>query len=315
MKKIDYYSLSFIGRRGSNQDSCLVTKPSKNSLFLAVADGMGGVAGGQIASKVVIETAQDVLKEKFKGEVQPNQLKETLIRIFFLSQKAINDKISEDTELNGMGTTLTCVLILDDKYVWGNLGDSRIYWFTKSNLNQITVDHTHIQEYTDTVGTDVSEEIIKNYSHYLTRSIDGGSDEPDIFPDVISYETLKDGDALLLCSDGLILDKVIGNDEKFKSYLLGTKKLKDAAENLVASAYNDGSNDNITIVLSSYGKLRRKKQKLKKYNYPPVEKKKAKRKSLLKRWFFWFFMLLIIALVVSWYFNIISMDQAYDIFD
>ena len=117
MSQLDYYSLSFVGRRKNNQDSCIVLKPSHNSMFLAVADGMGGAAGGDVASKSVIDSAQRFLKEKFKGEVRPEHLKDILTGIFYSSQNDISKKIKENTELIGMGTTLTCVLILDNKFV------------------------------------------------------------------------------------------------------------------------------------------------------------------------------------------------------
>ena len=269
----NYYSLSFPGRRESNQDACLTLEPSENSLFLAVADGMGGSAGGQVASAIVIETAEELIKKKFKDKVEPSELKQILREVFNSADKKIAEKIKTDENLRGMGTTLVCVLILGDKFVWGNIGDSRIYWYKDSGFEQISVDHTHIQDFKDKSGGAVSEELIKNYSHYLTRSIDGGLDEPDIFPDVSPYEVLKEGNAFLLCSDGLIIDKTVDNTEHFKNYLIGTKTLKSAAENLISFAFEQGSNDNISVVLSIKGKLKRQKLNIKKFSYPPTESK------------------------------------------
>jgi protein phosphatase len=242
MNKLDYYSLSFAGRRKNNQDSCIVLKPSNSSIFLAVADGMGGAAGGEVASKSVLDTAEKVLKKKFEEEVQPEHLKDILKGIFYFSQIDISNKIKENSELIGMGTTLTCVLILDDKFVWGNIGDSRIYRYTQSELTQISIDHTHIQEYIDKVGTDISKEFIDNHGHILTRAINGGNHIPDIFPSESPFESLESGDAFLLCSDGMILDKMGQNNSNLKNYLVGIKELKDVAENLVSYAYNKGSN-------------------------------------------------------------------------
>lgn len=315
MTKIQTYSLSFTGRRENNQDTELVYKPTKNSLFLAVADGMGGVAGGQAASRLVINNAKKVLDEQFKNHIEPIQLKEILIKIFYTSQQVIRDKIKEKPELNGMGTTLTCVLILDDKFAWGNLGDSRIYYYSNNNLKQITRDHTHIQEYSDSVGGDIPENIVSEYGHYLTRSIDGGSDEPDIFPDVIPYENLKEGDAFLLCCDGLILDKSKQDDEHFKKYIIGTNSFKVAAENLISFAYLNGSNDNISVILAAYGKLKRKRLKLNKYHFPPVENKKKKKSFSIKKAAVLSFILLIIAVLLSRHFNLITIEQIYDLFN
>jgi protein phosphatase len=183
-----------------------------------------------------------------------------------------------------MGTTLTCVLILDNKFVWGNIGDSRIYRYNNSELIQISKDHTHIQEYIDKMGTDISKEIIENHGHILTRAINGGKHVPDIFPSELPFESLASGDAFLLCSDGMVLDKTGQNNSNLKNYLIGTEELKDAAENLVSHAYSEGSDDNITIVLCSIGDLEKKKIELKKYNYPPCEDK-VQKPSFFKKWF------------------------------
>jgi len=285
MNKIDYYSLSFIGKRKINQDSCVVLKPSSNSIFLAVADGMGGTAGGEVASKTVLATAQRILTEKFKTDVQPEHLKNILKQIFQASQTDISYIKTDDSELVSMGTTLTCVLILDDKFVCGNIGDSRIYWYNNSDLKQITVDHTHLQEYVNTAGGDVAEKIIEKYSHLLTRAIDGGNHEPDIYPEVMPFEYLRQGEAFVLCSDGMILDKSSTSTISLKNFLIGTKKLKDAAEKLVSYAYNEGSDDNITIVLCTIGKIKKHKINLEKYAYPPT-KDNSIILSLLNKWFF-----------------------------
>jgi protein phosphatase len=275
MGTIQTHSLSIQGRRESNQDSCIVLKPTNESVFLAIADGMGGVAGGQVASQTIIECCKGILTEVFKSEVKPTQLKEVLISIFYQAQKHIKKKIEENPQLNGMGTTLACVLILNDSYVWGSLGDSRIYLISNSKIYQITSDHTHIQEYLNQHDGKISDQILSNYSHYLTRTIDGGTDEPDIFPDVVSYEQLSDGDTLLLCSDGLILNKADNDEDDFLNYLLGTKNLETAAENMIGRAYAKGSNDNITAILCEYGSLKREKVNLKQYKIPGDRKIKS----------------------------------------
>lgn len=200
-----------------------------------------------------------------------------------------------------MGTTLTCLLMLDKKFVWGSIGDSRIYWYRDSTIRQITNDHTQLKEYMDTIGNNPSGKIIENYSNYLTRSIDGGKDEPDIFPDVIPYETIKDGDAFLLCSDGLIIDKSTENSNQFKDYIIGTSSLKEAAENIVSSVYNNGSTDNITVILCSFGRLIRKKINLKKFIYPPEEEIKKKNYAEQNRFIIWISLAIIVLVIIVWY--------------
>ena len=283
MKKFDYYSISFVGRRKNNQDACIVLKPSKNAIFLAVADGMGGVTGGEVASKSVIESARKVLTEKFSNEVCPEDLKDILKGIFYTSKIDISKKIEDNPDLRGMGTTLTCVLTLDDKFVWGNIGDSRIYWYTNSELKQLSKDHTQVQEYIDKMGPDIPEKLVENHGHLLTRAINGGDHKPDIYPESESYESYDNGEAFLLCSDGLILNKSDQLNQKFSDYLIGRRRLKDAAEDLISYAYNEGSDDNITVVLCSLGKIKKKRIKLKKYGYPPGEKNYTM-KNLFRKW-------------------------------
>lgn len=248
------------GRRENNQDSCIVLSPSDDSAFVAVADGMGGVQGGEIASKAVIDSCKKVLKETFAKELKPNQLKEVLLKIFIRAQVEIRKKIQEDPGLTGMGTTLACALILKDSYVWGSLGDSRIYFLSDDRLSLITKDHTYIQDYLDkNIDKPVPETVLKNYSNFLTRTIDGGQDEPDIFPDVLPYEKLPKNSILMICSDGLILDKSINSESIFYTSIVGSKTLDEAGEKLVKTAFDNGSTDNITVVLIEYGAVKRKK--------------------------------------------------------
>lgn len=272
MLKFQTYSLSIKGRRETNQDTCLIFKPREDVLFLAVADGMGGVAGGQIASQTVIECCKNILSDYFKSDVKPSQLKEILIHLFNQAQKSVKRKVEEDPQLRGMGTTLACVLILNDKYVWGNIGDSRIYQISNSKISQITSDHTHMQDFLNQHNVKISDKMLSNYGHYLTRSIDGGTDEADILPDVVPYEELKEGDTFLLCSDGLITNKVEKDEENILKYLSATKNLEEAAENLIGRAFTNGSSDNISIVLCEYGSVKRKKIKLSYYKLPNDEK-------------------------------------------
>ena len=170
-----------------------------------------------------------------------------------------------------MGTTLTAVLIKDDKYAWGNIGDSRTYLLRNKKLSQLSVDHTYVEDYRQNNGDDIPESIIEQYSHYLTRAIDGGADEAEIYPAENSYETLQDGDVLLLCSDGMITNKVYTDTETFTEYLLNTVSGKEAAQNLISHAFENNSKDNISVVVAEYGEFKREEKEIKKYQYPPKD--------------------------------------------
>lgn len=269
MPGLEYYSISYTGRRANNEDSCLALSFNGDSYFLAVADGMGGAAGGEVASRIVIETARKYLGDNFTTTVYPEDLKEMLQRIFDLAQQAVAGEQKNNHELQGMGSTLTCALIAGDKYVVGNLGDSRLYLLKDNKLRLITEDHTYVRQLQKELGEKADPVKLQRFSHLLMRAINGGSDKPDIFPKDENFFILHEGEALLLCSDGLLTDKISSNFEDLENYMLGTRTLKAAAEQLVAYAYDSGSADNITVVLAKYGHLEKQEMKSLKRKFPP----------------------------------------------
>jgi len=270
--KISYYALSFIGRRKNNEDNCIAVSLTSDIHFLAVADGMGGMAAGEIASKIVLETSIKYLHKSINTNLSYFNLKQILFKIFQASQIAITNKIHNDNSLSGMGSTLSCVLIYKDKFVVGNIGDSRVYLYRNGQLKQITDDHNYITDYIKKEGKMPDKIQAQQYGHFITKALDGGTDEPDIFPKNGTYFSLKSGDAFLVCTDGLITDKIEKDTNDFKNYLIGTKTLEQAAKNLISYAFYAGSTDNISVVLAEIGELKRKKIKLKNYPYPPNNK-------------------------------------------
>jgi serine/threonine protein phosphatase PrpC len=278
MKNIKTINLSFVGRRSNNQDRSIAEEIKEDVIFLAVADGMGGTAGGQIAAKLVLDKALEILRAHYTSEVNPNEMKNILSEIFEHAQKVIAQRVKKEPSLNGMGTTLVCVLIDHDKYVWGSLGDSRIYRYGENYIEQITKDHTYIQDYIDKNGYSLPANVLKKFSNYLLKAIDGGTDKPDIFPISKSYEVLEKNTGFMLCSDGLITDKINGEIDLFKDIIIGNKTLEKAAQTLISLAFYNGSTDNITVVIAEYGKIKRKKIKdIPKYSYPPKDESKKKK--------------------------------------
>lgn len=273
MGKLSYFAESFIGRRKNNQDACTVYELGNDSYLLAVADGMGGTVGGQVASNLVLDFCTDTIKIEFEKKINPEDLKQTLGNVLSKLQSVIHERIQAETELAGMGTTLTCVLIQGDKYVWGNIGDSRTYFLNFDIIKQMSVDHTYIQDYMNENEKPIPQNILDQYSHYLTKALDGGSDSVDTFPENASYETLNEGDGFLLCSDGLLSNKIETNNTLLHNYVKGSDTLEKAAKNLISMAFHDGSKDNISVVLAEYGAITREKSKMKNYSYPPGESK------------------------------------------
>ncbi|MEG8948018.1 PP2C family protein-serine/threonine phosphatase [Rosettibacter firmus] len=276
MYKVDIALKSIKGKRANNQDYCIAKKLSKGVYFFAVADGMGGTVGGKIASKLVIENAIQVLNEELYNNPTLKDLKLVLERIFLTSQKAIAKKINTTPSLMGMGTTLTCILIYGNKFVWGNIGDSRIYLFRENNFSQITVDHTF-------VNNNKNDPALFNtqlYKNFLQRALDGGNDQPDIFPLNEDYEILEDGDIFLLCSDGLVINKSL-NTTQIKEQLENAPTLKKACNYLVKYALDNNSNDNISVILVGIGNYKTKIGKNKKNRFYLIIKDKKNISNLL----------------------------------
>lgn len=277
MLPISAHGTTFPGRRDVNQDDILHFYPSPDSFFLAVADGMGGVAGGQIASQTVLQTVKSFLREQFTdGEVSPDELKEVLQGAFDEAQSSIREITDQDPSLEGMGTTLTCVLGTDNRFVAGNLGDSRVYYLRDGEVEQITEDHSYLREFEKEAGNEnIDPEFVAQYGHIINKTLDGTGDEPDFFPQDRPFYHLNEQEAFLLCSDGLIVDKLQDQKKLFESYMFGTPDLQTAAESLVSLAYYSGSTDNISVVLAEAGTLERKLGRVRTYPFPPRQEEPA----------------------------------------
>jgi len=275
MLPISAHGTTFPGRRDVNQDDILHFYPSPDSFFLGVADGMGGTSGGQIASQTVLQTVESVLKDKFDDSVTPDMLKGILKVAFEEAQASIREITDKDPSLEGMGTTLTCVLGCDNQFIAGNLGDSRVYWLSNGEIMQVTKDHSYLREFEEKAGEDnIDPEFVEQYGHIINKTLDGSGDEPDFFPEDDPHFDLDEQDGFLLCSDGLIVDKLQDQKQLFKSYMLGTPDLQTAAESLVSLAYYSGSTDNISAVLAEAGTLERELGRVRTYPFPPREEEK-----------------------------------------
>ncbi len=252
MGKIFFHGLTIKGRRATNQDNFLAVNINDQTTFLAVADGMGGTQGGEIASLSVLEAASVYLKSRFTENVEPGELKSILGEVFRSCHNTLVEKLEDLPGLSGMGTTLTCLLVHRGQFVWGNIGDSRLYLFREGKLAQLTIDHTMIQDYIRQFGKEIPEQI-KKQSNIITRALDGRGDKPDIFPENSKSENCKDGDIFILCSDGMISSKY---DEKDISWIQQTirenKTTEAISSKLVKKAFEAGSTDNITVVAARY---------------------------------------------------------------
>ena len=254
----DAYSHSVAGRRDSNEDEILSLPLGEDGYFHGVADGMGGFKGGDVASAIVLKYAKEYLTDRFARPVRPDQLKKILRELYAGADAAVRKEQKNSPHLAGMGTTLACILAKGDKYVVGNIGDSRVYRSSGGDLIQLTEDHTYVQDMMRKTGIKPDAGVLKHYGHVVTRSIEGSKDVPDLFPRDDQWFTLGDGEGFLLCSDGLIIDKTADPESVFAGLLMGTATLKEAAEGMVSYALNAGSSDNISVVLATWGNFQRR---------------------------------------------------------
>jgi PPM family protein phosphatase len=256
---LDVVAHTITGRRENNEDASIALRLGERTYLLAVADGMGGFAGGEVASSLVLESVSAHLTRQYGGRpLDPSTLRKAIEEVFPLAQARLREKKSSQPGLEGMGTTLSCALVSGDAFVIGNIGDSRVYLFRDGVFRQITEDHTHIQELQKETGRRADEAIVRAYGHFLTRSLDGGAEQPDLFPCEEGVFTFRPGDAIMLCSDGLIADKRDEAGGRWSSILIGTATLIEAAKRLVKDAFDSGSADNITVVLATYGDFPRR---------------------------------------------------------
>lgn len=244
------------GKREKNEDACIACKIGDFTFFLAIADGMGGKAGGDIASNLVISSVRDYLQSVFENTVTDSDLKIILEKAFLLSQTAVADNVSLMPELRGMGTTLSVILIHNYNYVWGNIGDSRIYLLHGEKVKLITEDHTYVADYLKSGKKELPQNILSQYNNMVTRIVDGGTDRPDIYPSMKECERLTEGDILLICSDGLVVDKTSDMSQKLREIINKKSSLRRIVKKLINWALDNGSDDNVTIVIGKYGSFR-----------------------------------------------------------
>ena len=238
--KLDSTGLSDPGLiRAYNQD-CLYIDPAGR--FFIVADGMGGHAGGEEASRIATQEIRSYLEQNWQSPESASQLLEQALST--ANQAIITDQ-QNHPERADMGTTAVVVVIRPgESPVCGHVGDSRLYRLRESQLQQITEDHTWIAKALKIGDITPDEARVHPYRHVLSNCL-GREDLNQISVQPLD---LEQGDRLLLCSDGLTEELV---DDRIASYLRGTPSLKIAAASLVAAANEEGGHDNITVVLVS----------------------------------------------------------------
>ncbi|MHA6669745.1 Stp1/IreP family PP2C-type Ser/Thr phosphatase [Homoserinimonas sp. A447] len=232
-------AVSHVGKiRANNQDSGY----AGTNLFV-VADGMGGHAGGDVASAIAIKRVVEV----DKSFASPHDAEFALQSALLAANSLIAETVFEHPELTGMGTTVSAVLRLGDKLALAHIGDSRIYRFRSGKLEQITADHTFVQRLVDSGRITAEEAAVHPRRSVLMRVLGDVDASPEIDTTVIDTQP---GDRWLLCSDGL---SSYVSDDKIMTALKSVADPDAAASRLVKDALDQGAPDNVTVVIVDIG--------------------------------------------------------------
>lgn len=247
--RIYSWGLTDVGmKRDHNEDSYLLA-PDLN-LFV-VADGMGGHAGGEMASGIAVRTVDKHVREQralvdpethHKGEIQHSPVAKLLSDSVRRACNAVYAKSQEVRELQGMGTTTTAILFHDRHAFVAHVGDSRCYLMRDGRILQLSEDHSLVNEQLKAGLITEAQARQSRFKNIITRSV--GFDA-DVEVDMIAVET-KPGDAFLMCSDGLcnlVTDPEM-NDTVHENLL------HRAPEVLIDLANSRGGDDNITVVMA-----------------------------------------------------------------
>ena len=239
---IKAYAKSDVGKvREINEDAFYISNSLDEVQLYMLADGMGGYNGGEIASKLAIQSAKNYIENNFK-EIEKD--KDSIIQLIGSSIEYANmvvyEKAKENKELSGMGTTLEVCLIYNNRAFIGHVGDSRIYRIRKEFMRKLTQDHSYVQKLVKD-GTITQEEAAHHPQKNMLMKALGCN--AFVEPDVMVKGFLKD-DILIMNSDGLT--NLVAQEEIFKE---AKKNIEQATKNLVQMANDNGGYDNITVII------------------------------------------------------------------
>jgi protein phosphatase len=229
-------AVSHVGKvRSNNQDSGFAGR----QLFV-VADGMGGHAGGDVASAIAVTRIKEVDAQQFaKATDAEFALQSALVA----ANALIAETVYEHPELTGMGTTVSAILRVGDTIALAHIGDSRIYLWRDDELIQVTSDHTFVQRLVDSGRITAEEALTHPRRSVLMRVLGDVDAHPEIDTRILDT---RPGDRWLLCSDGL--SSYVSEDVLTKSLAAGLDT-QETADHLVRQSLDHGAPDNVTVVL------------------------------------------------------------------
>jgi PPM family protein phosphatase len=238
-------SLTDVGlQRANNEDSSLYWEPSsvkdfsRKGRLAVIADGMGGYEGGQEASRIAVETVQQVYENDLNGDPQ-----EALVLGLETAHRNIQSYAEEHPQFHGMGTTCTALSIVGRQLCYAHVGDSRLYLAREGDILRLTRDHSYVGRLVESGVVRLEDAESHPQRHILTAALGSGR---EVIPDIPERPTiLADDDTLVLCTDGLW--SLVGDQEILRTVQANSPAASCRA--LVDMALERGGPDNVTVVV------------------------------------------------------------------
>lgn len=236
------YGKTDTGRvRSNNQDAFVCGRLADDVVFAVVCDGMGGAKGGNIASALAVKIITERLSAAYRENMTTQSIRYVLECAIAAANVEVFDTAAADENLRGMGTTVVVAVVCGKTAVLAHIGDSRAYLVTSEGLEQVTRDHSLVQEMVESGKLTETEARTHPRKHFITRAL---GVEDTVECDIDEREIPERG-ALLICTDGLT--NMVETEDIRKILLSYPPQV--AAERLVHAANMAGGSDNITVAL------------------------------------------------------------------
>ena len=227
--------------RQQNEDALDFGSFDDGVSWALVCDGMGGVHGGRMASTIATETIADKIKKCYSKQMPVASLENLLLSSITTANVMVYDRGSIDEDLHGMGTTVVAAIVKNNEACIAHVGDSRAYKVSKDKIEQVTKDHSLVQEMLDNGQITQEEFEVTPIKNIITRAL-GIGEEVEIDFDFVC---VNPDEALILCSDGL--SGLVSDSEILNAYL--NNDFESLAEKYIELANANGGRDNITVVI------------------------------------------------------------------
>ena len=230
--------------RKDNQDSYAAGELPGGVAWAVVCDGMGGAAGGNVASSIAVKMISEKIAASYQHGMSDNSIRNMLISVIETANASIYEMSCTVESLNGMGTTVVAVIIRDSTLYIAHAGDSRAYRISENSMRQLTRDHSVVQDMVE--HGELTEEQAREHpgKNIITRAL-GVSEDIDVD---FSQETLDERDVIIICTDGLT--NYVETDDIYNA--TRDEHYYEFADRLVNLANENGGGDNITVVAMAF---------------------------------------------------------------